>query len=572
MTARNRSRTNLHISDIHAGPGELKDEDGKSSIPNAERQRLLDRLSRYLRSLAAKPDFVVISGDITIQGRVEGYQRVRDWLIDLQKKGIIPDLCRIIIVPGNHDVERLKRRSDDETIRFRDFWSSFGKLLPHAYIPGHDPEPDPNIFGNLINKNGLSGGIQLCEEHGETSLKSSLPFLIDMDRKLLIYAFNSAHGCGAPLAPDDEIMKSIARLKARDADVKGIAEQLEERYLDSLIVDAGMLTDNQLQIFNDWMDFFQKFVGPEFQNFTKIATLHHHIGHLWRQQLELKSFEATVDAPQFKQYLIERGFDVVLHGHKHTNHVGIDASVIPLSEDVDYNPLISVSGGTVGGHPRLGDGFSFKLLELNDNFFPRRNAIIHEIPLEDAGDPRQVIEKRSKQYSVDLYTRIGHVHQIEDIKSTLDEHVVQLVAPEIDGENYTTSRNVSLASSLNDRFDAIKYKCFAIASSTDDELLFDVILATGRVQFETFARVRWFVSDAFLGGGSEKRRKVVLLIGDLSETHFNIQYSAGEIAQSIEKLRSFLSPAIKAELVELRIHKFSQDEAMGLARGALVGE
>lgn len=572
MIASSRSTKILHISDIHAGHGELRDEDGKSSIPNAERQRLLERLSRYLRALDKKPDFVVISGDITIQGRVDGYKRVREWVIELQNEGVLPESDRIIIVPGNHDVTRLKRFGDDETIRFHEFWLNFGKLLPHAYIPGHDPEPDPVKHAKLIKKFGLSGGIQCSQKAGEVVLTASLPFLIDMDRKILIYGFNSAHGCGAPLSPDSEILKSLSKLKSRGADVEVIADQVEQRYLDSLIVDAGMLTDNQLQIFNKWMDYFERSIGKKFGEFTKIATLHHHIGHLWRQQLELKVFESTVDAPQFKQYLIERGFDMVLHGHKHTNHIGIDSSVIPISEDIDFNPLISVSGGTVGGHPRLGDNLSFKILELNDDAFPRRNALIHEIPLEDAGNPRIVIENRSKQYSVTFYSRTGYVHQIGDIKSALDEHVARITAHEIEGGGYTTSKSVSVAPRMKDTFDQIKFNCFALASSSDSEIFFDVILAAGRLQFETFARVRWLVSDAVSDGQSTKVRKVVLLIGDLSETHFNVQIVPGEIEQSIQRLRGFLAPAISAGFVELRVHKFKQDEAMDLARKALVGK
>src|SRR5439155_25058441 len=110
----------------------------------------------------------------------------------------------------------------------------------------------------------------------------------------------------------------------------------------------------------------------------------HHISHLWDQQLELKQFEALVDAAQLRRYLFENNFNFVLHGHKHTNNVSLDSSPIPVSEGTRYDPLCIVSGGTVGGVPRLSDCQTFKIINLVGDAGPRRKAVITEIPLKDA--------------------------------------------------------------------------------------------------------------------------------------------------------------------------------------------
>lgn len=138
-----------------------------------------------------------------------------------------------------------------------------------------------------------------------------------------------------------------------------------EAYLDSLVVDAGLITDAQLSYFARITSRLRTKYGTQFNDATKIAVLHHHVGHLWKQQLELKTFESTIDAAQLKQALIETSFDVVLHGHKHTNHVGLDGALIPISDKTRFNPLCVVSGGTVGGNPRLNDRQTFKLLQLS---------------------------------------------------------------------------------------------------------------------------------------------------------------------------------------------------------------
>jgi hypothetical protein len=45
----------LHLSDIHAGPGELDDEDDKVHIPIIHRTRQLGQLAEYIEGSPANP-------------------------------------------------------------------------------------------------------------------------------------------------------------------------------------------------------------------------------------------------------------------------------------------------------------------------------------------------------------------------------------------------------------------------------------------------------------------------------------------------------------------------------------
>src|SRR5277367_6530976 len=107
----------------------------------------------------------------------------------------------------------------------------------------------------------------------------------------------------------------IMQLYEGSPEVLAQLTQLRSAYSDALAVDAGIIGDEQLKYFSELMKRLRKQLGDGYARLTKIAVLHHHIGHLWNQQLEVKSFESTIDAHPLKKRLIEFGFDIVLHGH-----------------------------------------------------------------------------------------------------------------------------------------------------------------------------------------------------------------------------------------------------------------
>ncbi len=92
----------LHLSDIHFTAGKAWDADP-----------MLRALARYIKvevEAGRVPDLVAITGDLAFAGIAEEYQLARDWL----EKQLWPTLPqdfprdRLLLVPGNHDVDRGK--------------------------------------------------------------------------------------------------------------------------------------------------------------------------------------------------------------------------------------------------------------------------------------------------------------------------------------------------------------------------------------------------------------------------------------------------------------------------------
>ena len=91
----------LHLSDLHFGYD-------KDATARAQRTESLDLLVKEVRKLPAdwKPHILVISGDLTWQGRASGYTELADWLTKklLPATGLTAADC--VICPGNHDIDR----------------------------------------------------------------------------------------------------------------------------------------------------------------------------------------------------------------------------------------------------------------------------------------------------------------------------------------------------------------------------------------------------------------------------------------------------------------------------------
>ena len=90
----------LHISDLHKNEGD----DFDNLL-----QSMKDDCEQYLRKGIAKPNIIVVSGDLIRGGKSneikEQYNEVRSFLEALTAYFLDGDKNRIVIVPGNHDVD-----------------------------------------------------------------------------------------------------------------------------------------------------------------------------------------------------------------------------------------------------------------------------------------------------------------------------------------------------------------------------------------------------------------------------------------------------------------------------------
>jgi formylglycine-generating enzyme required for sulfatase activity len=91
----------LHLSDLHFGYD-------RDRTARAQREEALGLLVKPLSKLEPvwKPQILVISGDLTWQGKPEGYTQLADWLKEklFPATGLTASDC--VICPGNHDVDR----------------------------------------------------------------------------------------------------------------------------------------------------------------------------------------------------------------------------------------------------------------------------------------------------------------------------------------------------------------------------------------------------------------------------------------------------------------------------------
>ena len=108
----------LHLSDLHFG---MEPDNKKMTSTTVDQRNLtLDTLIKMLGNIddGWKPQVVAITGDIAWKGKAEDYEKAGEWLNDklLPILNLQPD--KLIVCPGNHDIDR------DET---------FGMMPPPSF-------------------------------------------------------------------------------------------------------------------------------------------------------------------------------------------------------------------------------------------------------------------------------------------------------------------------------------------------------------------------------------------------------------------------------------------------------
>jgi hypothetical protein len=208
--------TILHLSDFHAGPGALRDVDEKEHITGVAKASVLEDLTAHLQRLkqitSAAPDFVAITGDVADRNSPEGFREVTRWLSDRIEEKVLPPASHILLTPGNHDV---KFGVKEYPGWHRERYSGFGSIaldFPHAYLPDYDPplsSSQPNLYPEDL---GLCGGLQVEERGGFKCLVATHPFLLDLDRDVLLFAFNSSLACHVYQGKNAKIVEPLETL------------------------------------------------------------------------------------------------------------------------------------------------------------------------------------------------------------------------------------------------------------------------------------------------------------------------------------------------------------------------
>ncbi len=341
----------LHLSDLHLSDVK-EDIDSKEPIPVSPEK--IDKFKESITSLPMRPDYVVVSGDITTAANTDGFEIFNNIIVELISQGCLPSVGKFIIVPGNHDVK--------SCIAYKEAarWNDYKKMIGNTYLVPWIVNID-STYGNmkafidteLANDNQIQGGII---HDFETGQRNSIPFLLDKDRKIIFYAFNSALLSHIRLEnkKTDEITAHFQKYRSGEKDLMNMVEELEKK----MRVDPALIDSQEIKLFTYSMRRMKDILKDDYDNYFKIAVLHHHIAPI-SCYMEVKQFEMLINAGFFKRTLAEYGFHAVLHGHKHWNEAYWDTAIS------GGGALLTVSGGTICGTPSKDKKAGFYMMDIS---------------------------------------------------------------------------------------------------------------------------------------------------------------------------------------------------------------
>jgi hypothetical protein len=303
-----------------------------------------------------------------------------------------PGSDRVIVVPGNHDVNRAGMTVAERWTAFLGVSNKFAR----PWLPDLDPPlgaMKERVFRSCNPTSALWGGATLVQDPktGDVS-HQPVPFIFDHKREVLFYSFNSSSISGTRLTLSARTRDTMEWLRNwRDPNAERVQELI--RTVDELVaIDPARIDPQEFSLFNEVVNHLRDQIGEEaFQKSRKIAVLHHHVTPFITE--EIKSFDLPTNAGRLKAELERAGFTILLHGHKHYPGTFRD-SALPLG-----GSQIVVSGGTIGGYESGGSFPGFHWLELLGQSLAR----VRFVPLTPFGNARDVF-RDSKVTSWEIRT------------------------------------------------------------------------------------------------------------------------------------------------------------------------
>ena len=281
----------LHISDAHLGKP-VRDQylDASKRPLLRPRDRLTTQvvMRNTLDALARWDDVdvfdaVIFSGDITNFAREDGYERLGQ-LLDLLGPRRPPDES-IVVVPGNHDVT----------------WGT---------SPGSEGRYE--LFNRFVRSQPfVSPLLDEIDLKPDGSINASAPSPILEHPEFLIMAMNSSNWCGAVEAPDEDSVDWQKALRFTRPKLRRAATE-ELRKLRQH--DVARISGEQLHGLERALE--TRGLRDAGDGRVRIAVLHHHLLPVSTRE-EIKTFESVTNLGEVRLWLTDRGFDVVVHGHKH---------------------------------------------------------------------------------------------------------------------------------------------------------------------------------------------------------------------------------------------------------------
>ena len=278
-----------HLSDVHFGSSSYKATNRSRIIPERT-ERNAKAYQAHLSKLGddSFPDLVIISGDFATFAEEDEMDAATDFVTRILKtmlsKGKGPASApKVMIVPGNHDVDWRKTTSEESHNRFTRFANTVynsGAVLASKY----HQEPDRPV----------------CFDFGS-------------DAGIFVYLLNSTSYGGAK----HPILASIYEaIRGKASQISGLTEEACEAFGSEVRRDPGFVLESELEA----MRVAMSSIPPER---TKIAVVHHNPNHVPSDDID--TYDTIVNSGPLKAALIEAGFDFVLHGHRHIFHCSVES-------------------------------------------------------------------------------------------------------------------------------------------------------------------------------------------------------------------------------------------------------
>lgn len=297
----------LHISDFH--------DRGTADKAAWRRRRVLgdawvDNLN-FLKAEGPQFDFVFFTGDVAFSGKAAELESASEFIeATLSVLGVEPS--RLLLVPGNHDVDR--SISAAEWATFRSFWNHENDASMSNWLAGGGPPPgaDPGWIDAIMKRS------HAYREWVETKLKR--PDLLPK---------NSPHG----------------RLGYRASfSLSGIPFPIHIVGLDSAWLAGDPNDARKLRISDDQAMRLSTAASGDRLDGLKLGLIHHPLGEL-------------ADGEHCRTLLADK-LDLLLRGHLHS------AETVTVS-DPD-RALTELAAGCLYEHDRYPNGCTALTLDLND--------------------------------------------------------------------------------------------------------------------------------------------------------------------------------------------------------------
>lgn len=284
----------IWLSDIHFDNG-----NGKHAFPMQDNyqqkclsSRVVELADKY--SNGNKCAGLAISGDLTWQSQIEGFEQAAKFIKDVSSSlSLTSD--DIIICPGNHDVGLV---SKDE----------------YCEIMGETETDKPwttlvEKYHNESKENYIKFYRDIFQRKPEEDLSQGRKFLLGGHKIVEVAALNSC-----------------------------VLQQVKNSFLG-----MGFIGEQQLNNVAEsmgWKKESGEYVSKK-RGVTRIAMLHHHltsINEVEDAYLDSK-YSVTLDAERFLRWVVRHKVDYVLHGHMHRSScITITKTLSPLEPVANSNP------------------------------------------------------------------------------------------------------------------------------------------------------------------------------------------------------------------------------------------